>query len=398
MLHIGLMGGSFNPVHEGHLHLARAALESGRVDKVLFLPTGNPPHKSDSLANKFDRLRMVELAVQGEEKMAVCREEIDRTGVIYTVDTLNRLRETYRDQRFVYLIGADTLRTLHTWRSVDEVITLCDFLVLMRPGEQDEEMQRLMEAWRARGAHVDALTAEPMDISSTQIRNRVSEGQTIDALVPKAVAEYIHEHALYGNEVEMKREKMVYKLKKALDAQRFAHTLGVEETAREMAKRFGEDEDRAALAGLLHDCAKCLTLGQMVKAAKDVKLDPVMKESKALMHAVAGACMAKNVYGVEDETVLSCIRWHTTGRSGMTRLEKIIYLADMIEPNRKPFDGLEELRALCREDLDKAMHRALLMSFEHVQRQGKTLHPDTLAALEDYQPVPEVQDMPVIDK
>ena len=398
MLHIGLMGGSFNPVHEGHLHLARAALESGRVDKVFFLPTGNPPHKSDSLANKFDRLRMVELAVQGEEKMAVCREEIDRTGVIYTVDTLKRLRETYREQRFVYLIGADTLRTLHTWRSVDEVITLCDFLVLMRPGEQDEEMQRLMEAWRARGAHVDALTAEPMDISSTQIRKRVSAGRTIDALVPKAVAEYIHEHALYGNEVEMKREKMVYKLKKALDAQRFAHTLGVEETAREMAKRFGEDEDRAALAGLLHDCAKCLTLGQMVKAAKGVELDPVMKESKALMHAVAGACMAKDIYGVEDEIVLSCIRWHTTGRSGMTRLEKIIYLADMIEPNRKPFDGLEELRALCREDLDKAMHRALLMSFEHVQRQGKTLHPDTLAALEDYQPVPEVQDMPVIDK
>ncbi len=398
MLRIGLMGGSFNPVHEGHLHLARAALESGCVDKVFFLPTGNPPHKSDGLANQFDRLRMVELAVQGEEKMEVCREEIDRDGIIYTVDTLRRLLQKHRGQRFVYLIGADTLRTLYTWRCVEEVITLCDFLVLMRPGEQREQMQRLMQAWRTRGAHITALTAEPMDISSTQIRNRISAGQTIDTLVPKAVADYIRERALYGNEVEMKREKIVYKLKKALDAQRFAHTLGVEETAREMARCFGEDEERAALAGLLHDCAKCLTLGQMVKAAKEVKLDPVMKESKALMHAVAGACMAKNIYGVEDEAVLSCIRWHTTGRSGMTRLEKIIYLADMIEPNRKPFDGLEELRALCREDLDKAMHRALLMSFEHVQRQGKTLHPDTLAALEDYEPVSEIQNMTAIEK
>ncbi len=398
MLHIGLMGGSFNPVHLGHLHLAHAALESGRVDQVFFLPTGNPPHKSKSLANKYDRLRMVELALKSEERMAVCREEIDREGVIYTVDTLKRLREKWKDCRFTYLIGADTLRTLHTWRCVDEVITLCDFLVLMRPGEQDDDMAQLMDAWTARGAHIEALTAEPVDISSTQIRKRIAEGQAIDSLVPRAVADYIRENALYGNEVGMKREKMVYKLKKALDAQRFAHTLGVEETAREMAKCFGEDEDRAALAGLLHDCAKCLTLGEMVKAAKGEKLDPVMKESKALMHAVAGACIARNVYGVEDEIVLSCIRWHTTGRSGMTRLEKIIYLADMIEPNRKPFEGLEELRALCREDLDKAMHRALLMSFEHVQRQGKTLHPDTLAALQDYQPVPEVQDMPALEK
>lgn len=186
--------------------------------------------------------------------------------------------------------------------------------------------------------------------------------------------------------MNLKREKMTYKLKKALDAQRYAHTLGVEETARTMALRFGEDEERAALAGLLHDCAKCLSLGQMVKAAKGVPLDPMMKESKALMHAVAGMCLAESVYGVSDPAVLSAIRWHTTGRSGMTRLEKIIYLADMIEPNRKPYEGLEEIRALCAEDLDAAMHRALAMSLEHVRRQGKSLHPDTLAALRDYEP------------
>lgn len=183
----------------------------------------------------------------------------------------------------------------------------------------------------------------------------------------------------------MKREKMVYKLKKALDAQRFAHTLGVEQTAREMARIFGEDEEKAALAGLLHDCAKCMPLSQMVKAARSVPLDPVMKESKALMHAVAGMCIAESVYGVKDQDVLGAIRWHTTGRASMTALEKIIYLADMIEPGRKPFPGIEELRALCHEDLDKAMHLALRMSLEHVQAQGKTLHPDTMSALQMYE-------------
>lgn len=184
----------------------------------------------------------------------------------------------------------------------------------------------------------------------------------------------------------MKHEKMLYKLKKALDSQRYEHTLGVEETARQMAKCFGADEEKAALAGLLHDCAKCLPLEKMVKAAKGEQLDDVMRESKALMHSVAGMCMARDLYGVEDGEVLSAIRWHTTGRAQMTALEKIIYLADMIEPSRKPYPGLNELRKRCFTDLDDAMHFALASSLAHVQAQGKTLHPDTLAALADYDP------------
>lgn len=184
----------------------------------------------------------------------------------------------------------------------------------------------------------------------------------------------------------MKREKMEYKLKKELDRQRFEHTLGVERTAREMARVFGEDEEKAALAGLLHDCAKCMPLSQMIKASRNVDVDPVMKASKALMHAVAGRCVAQEVYGVQDEAVLDAIRWHTTSRANMTRLEKIIYLADVIEPNRKPYPGLDELRALCMQDLDAALRMALRMSLEHVKEQGKTLHPDTLAALADAEP------------
>ena len=183
----------------------------------------------------------------------------------------------------------------------------------------------------------------------------------------------------------MKRDKMEYKLKKELDRQRFEHTLGVEQTARQMARVFGEDEEKAALAGLLHDCAKCMPLSQMIKAARHAEVDPVMKESKALMHSVAGMCLAKSVYGVEDKDVLSAIRWHTTGHAQMTQLEKIIYLADMIEPNRKPYPGLEELRKLCFTDLDEAMRFALASSLAHVEAQGKTLHPDTLAALADYE-------------
>ena len=183
----------------------------------------------------------------------------------------------------------------------------------------------------------------------------------------------------------MKQEKMLYRLKKTRDAQRYRHTLGVAETAKKMARRFGEDEQRAELAGLLHDCAKCMTLEQMQKAAKGETVDEVMRESKALMHAVAGMCVARDVYGVTDPKVLSAIRWHTTGHAGMTNLEKIIYLADVIEPNRKPFPGIEPLRALSKKNLDEAMYYALKMSLEHIQEQGKTLHEDTMAALLEYE-------------
>lgn len=187
----------------------------------------------------------------------------------------------------------------------------------------------------------------------------------------------------------MKREKIEYRLKKTMDAQRYAHTLGVEKTARQMARRFGVNEEKASLAALLHDCAKCMTLTQMLKAAKDERIDAVTRSSKALMHSVAGRCVARDVYGVEDEDVLSAIRWHTTGRAGMSKLEKIIYLADMIEPGRKTYPGLEALRVLCRQDLDLAMHQALRMSLSHVNEQGGALHPDTLAALGDYERAPE---------
>lgn len=390
MQRIGLMGGSFNPIHEAHLNLARAALAGGYVDEVVFLPTGNPPHKHEGLADKEDRYEMTCLAVDGEAGMSVSRAEIDREGTIYTVDTLAQLHAQRPDCALYYLIGADTLGQLETWRRIDEVITQCGFLLCMRPGEDERQTHELTDAWRARGAQIEWMRAQLMDVSSTQVRARLAAGQSVTDMLPLAVEQYIRVNALYNARPDdgmdaMKREKMCYKLKKTLDKQRYKHTLGVAETARQMARRFGADEDKAALAGLLHDCAKCMTLSQMVKSAKGMKLDPVMKESKALMHAVAGMCVAQNVYNVDDPEVLGAIRWHTTGCAEMTKLEKIVYLADIIEPNRKMYPGLEALRALCESDLDAAMHEALRMSLAHVQEQGKTLHPDTLAALEAYE-------------
>ena len=200
MQRIGLMGGSFNPVHLGHVNLARAALEARCVDSVLFLPTGNPPHKRSGLADKLDRLAMVELAVAGEADMGVCREEVDREGVIYTVDTLGILREKMPECAFSYIIGADSLQALHTWKRPQELIALCRFLVVMRPGEDVEKTLEAAQFWRARGAEIDFLDAPLMDISSTEIRRRIAAGEGIDDLVPAGAAAYIRTHGLYGTE------------------------------------------------------------------------------------------------------------------------------------------------------------------------------------------------------
>ena len=197
MRHIGLMGGSFNPIHCGHLNMGRAALESGLVEQVLFLPSGNPPHKRAGLEDKAHRLAMARLAVEGEAGMEICTEEIDREGVIYTVDTLTILREKMPGCRFHYLIGADTLCVLHTWRRAEDVIRLCAFLVVMRPGEEEDKVLAAAERWRAMGADISFLPARMMDISSTEIRARLEAGQRLCGLVPPKVEDYIQQNGLY---------------------------------------------------------------------------------------------------------------------------------------------------------------------------------------------------------
>ena len=194
---LGLVGGSFNPVHCAHLALAQAALHSGKIDRALFLPTGNPPYKLEKLADKRDRLAMVELAVQGEPRMAVSRVEIDREGPVYTVDTLRILADEYPGSRLVYILGADALARLDRWRAIDEVIRLCGFLVMARPGGDETAVCDEVARWRARGADMEWSGGPRMEISSTMVRERAAAGLSLDGLTPPAVAAYIARHGLY---------------------------------------------------------------------------------------------------------------------------------------------------------------------------------------------------------
>ncbi len=177
-------------------------------------------------------------------------------------------------------------------------------------------------------------------------------------------------------------ESASQKLKGMLSEKRYIHSLGVMETAEKMACCFGVDPQKARIAGLLHDCAKDIDKDKMLVLCKQlgVKLDAVKREQRSLIHADLGAKLLETEFGIDDEEIISAVKYHTLGREYMTDLEKILYLADVIEPNRKPFDGIEELRSLCEANLDCAMLFAIERSIEYIQHRHRKLHSQTLAA------------------
>ncbi len=178
-------------------------------------------------------------------------------------------------------------------------------------------------------------------------------------------------------------EKIIDFLKNNLKESRYVHTMGVQSEAVKLAKHHGADADKASLAGLVHDCCKNKPLDELLALAKELGVvpDEMQKESAALMHGPVGAQFASKYFEIEDSDVIAAVACHTTGKADMTLLDKIIYLADYIEPTREEFEGLNELRDIAYIDIDKAMLLALNMSVNHVKNKGEAIHPDTTAAI-----------------
>lgn len=179
---------------------------------------------------------------------------------------------------------------------------------------------------------------------------------------------------------------MERKLQSALSLEKYIHTMGTAQTAVKLAQKYGVDEHKAKIAALLHDCAKNYPNDMKLRLCKEyhVPLEDCMLESLDLAHPFLGAEVARREYKVEDEEILNAVRYHTTGRKNMTTLEKIVFIADYIEPNRKPFDTLEEARKLANEDLDTTMAFILKDTIKHIKKKKRALHPLSVEAYEYY--------------
>lgn len=375
-MRIGIMGGTLDPVHNGHLEIAEMVRRECRLDEVMLLPAGDPPHKHREV-DREDRLQMARLAVRQRPGMTVSDMEVCREGTTYTVDTLHALRRLRPEDEWIYIIGADTVTALRQWRSFDEVAALCSFAVVGRPGFDEaqvcEEVAALKEQY---GAELQFVRAQGPEISSTEIRNRVAAGQDISSLVPEQVEAYIRERGLYLCRYSWTELERI--LSGRLSPGRFRHTLGVAETAMRLAERNGVDPQRARLAGLLHDCAKPMAYGEMVALAQNLEdVDGDELSMEPVLHAPAGVLVAQREFGVKDPEILSAIRCHTLGRAGMTPLEMLIFVADFIEPGRKLFEGLERARALAETDLPAAARLSAELSGRFVISRGGKMHART---------------------
>ena len=389
-MNIGIYGGTFNPPHLGHFQAAKAAIAALKLDKLILIPAALPPHKElpEGTPSPERRLEMTAkmadaLAMPGVAE--VSGMELERPGKSYTADTLEQLRQQYPGAKLWLLMGTDMFLTLHLWRQPEKIMALAGICAFGRTEQDGEEVfapQRdyLKERF---GAEIVTITLPGLvDISSTRLRAGLEQGLGRRYLVP-AVYGCILMHGLYGVRADLKQLELpelracsYYMMKQ----KRVPHVMGVEEEAVKLARRWGADETLARRAGILHDCTKYWTLeeNKALCARYGVELDELEQKAVKLLHSKTGACIAKYVFG-EPEEVCQAIFWHTTAKEDMTLLEKIIYMADYIEPNRD-FEGVERLRALSYEDLDKALLLGVETTIREMEERGLPIHKRTLMA------------------
>ena len=375
-----IYGGSFNPPHLGHVKAAAAVREKLEPDRFLIIPTNIPPHKdmAEDSPSPEQRMELCRLAFRDIPGVELSDLEIKREGRSYSADTVSILRQKYPEDELYLVIGSDMFLSFCQWYKFQYLLDNCVLTVLSREEDDRQELEGFKtELEEKYGAKVLLLSHEPLPMSSEEIRDRLRLGLGSDML-PQAVYAEIIRKRYYEAEPELTwlRRQVI----PMLSSQRIAHTAGCEHEAVQLAKLWGEDPEKAAVAGILHDSTKNLSYEeQLILCDKyGIILDNAQRENPKLLHAITGAALAKDRFGVSEE-ISQAIRWHTTGKPDMTTLEKIIYLADYIEPTRD-FEGVEQLRELAYEDLDKALALGLEMSLEELRRQNVEPHRDTVEA------------------
>ena len=374
-------GGTFNPPHIGHVKALEAASKQFSADKIIIIPTAEPPHKAfDAGCTSDDRLEMCRLAFASVKDAQVSDIEISRGGKSYTVDTIRTLKAEYPEAEFILLMGTDMITSFTKWREAQWLMSELTLAPFSRNEGDEAAIAESADALaRDYGAKVVSVKLEPVAISSSEIRAALPE-RGGNEFLPDAVYSYIIKNRLYDSKPGFKwlREKAYSMLK----PNRIAHVQGCEEEAVRLAELNGGNKEDAAEAAILHDITKKLSLEEQRELCHKygIETDAEEYDNAKLLHSKTGAEIALAEFGINKE-VYEAIKWHTTGKAGMSLLEKIIYMADYIEPNRN-FDGVDKLREKTYSNLDEGLLMGFEMSLEDLSRYNLKPHRNTSEAFE----------------
>ena len=389
---IGIMGGTFDPIHNGHLYIAEKAMEEYALAKVIFIPTGIS-YMKQGVSSAIHRYEMSRLAVKDRPDFEISDIEVFRGGYTYTCETIEELKKMYPDDKFYFIIGTDTLFMMEKWKNYEYIFQNVTLIVANREDEHQKEQKEKAEDLKKKyNAKIKFLNAKQYDISATLLRASFkikSPEYKIHPDCPDTVIRYAEENHLY-DEVPMTEEEMLELLKLDLKPKRIVHSLSVLETAVELAKIHGCDMEKARIAGLLHDCAKYLSKEDKLHLCNEFEypVSDLELENHELLHSKAGAALAQKKYGVTDPEILDAIYYHTTGKPDMNTLTLIIFISDYIEPGRTHSPKLDDFRKLAEKDLNKCaaciLEETLLYLESRPNNKVKAIDPTTKQAFEYY--------------
>lgn len=368
---IGVFGGTFNPPHNGHVRLAKAAADELKLDKLLVIPSCIPPHKiAAKLADGQERLEMCRLAFGCDPRFEVSPMELERGSRSYTVETLLELKALYPDSELYFIVGSDMLESFDKWYLWQEILSLSVLCAASREEGYNPDLSRFGKL----AERIKIITLDPLEVSSTQIRN--STGEVSPELLDPKVAAYIREHGLYDDGLNRYREL----LRGKLNPRRLFHSECVSECAGVLAERYGASVEKARLAGLLHDVMKNAPANEQLALMPDIT--PLELLNTKVWHQISGEAFLRQNGIVTDEEILGAVRWHTTGKAGMTLLEKIIYVADFISADRD-YKDVEVVRRLAYISLEHAILYTSRYTVNKMVSQDLLLHPATVECYND---------------
>ena len=386
-MRVGLFGGSFDPIHNGHLSMIEGALK--KVDKIVVIPSCRNAFKRGRISNPapYRYYMTVDALSDLGDKVIVSDIEFFIPGISYTVNTVKELISSKKINKLVgskdvelfWICGSDILPTFDKWYKPDELIKMCSLLVARRPGQDDGFDDQVKRVESLYDTKIEEFEINGIEVSSSDVRVNHDLKD-----IPSKAQEFIKTNALYdaewlnsvSDEALEKFYEFSVELYPILKRDRLLHTINVAIASVKYAVKYGADPDKALIAGVLHDCAKELPAEEQRKLA--IEDSGKSYDVKKLWHGPAGAVFAKKHFGIEDDEILDAIRYHTTARKDMTLVDKVVYLADKIEPART-YDDLTEVRRVSDEDLQLGLILCVKAFIEKSKVKGLELHPNTKA-------------------